>query len=60
VDLVQDGITGYWANPFEPKTFAEAIKRLRDGADMSENCRLESQKYEIDLINEKMMEIYRL
>ena len=60
VDLVQDGVTGYWADPFDSKTFVEAITRLRDGADMSENCRLESQKYDIDLINERMMEIYRL
>lgn len=60
VDLVQDGETGYWADPFNPQSFAEAIKKLEEGSDMSDRCRFASQKYEQDIINQKMMEIYDL
>ena len=58
VDLIEDGVTGYWANPFDYKTFVVAIEKMKCCADMRDACREASLRYDINKINQKMREIY--
>lgn len=58
VDLVKNGETGYLANPFDPNTFAEMIKKVREKGGFSEQCMKEAEKYDITKINQKMHQFY--
>lgn len=57
-DMVEDGVTGYWANPFEARTFAESICKLKNSNTFYETCIKAGQKFDAKSINQKMHVIY--
>ena len=60
VDLVENGVTGYWANPFDYKTFVEGILKIQNDGQMKDKCNEASKQYNVNEINKLIASVYHI